>query len=351
MRQVISLAVSLSLVCLVSAQTSVPPLRSPGMPGTPGGGIPPAKMVPAEKSGLEKAIEAALKHNPDLRVAAAKVNEAEASLSRSRLQVTQKVVTAYQAVEVGKATVGIAQVTLERLRKLQKANTVAADEVAKAEQELAVAKGKLATAEADLNYLLGQSAHRPALGSNSYWGSNVLSGNLGDYRPTTLGGTNLSVPLTPPNWNTGTYLNNSNSTPYFYYALTPNTINAKANTQPSGDKIRKALDHCVTLKFSETPNRDALKLILKEAPGLHVQASLREPAWDEKLSANLIDMPLGAVLQLLEDSLGDHAIVVRGYGLLIVSKNHVPPGAVLLNEFWQGGVKSEKAPMPKQKPK
>ena len=95
------------------------------------------------------------------------------------------------------------------------------------------------------------------------------------------------------------------------------------------------------MKFADTPARDALKMIQKEAEGLHVQAALKDAAWNEKITATLTDVPLGAVLQLLEDTLGDYRTIVRGYGLLIVPQERVPPGAVPLGDFWQGGVKSE----------
>src|SRR5437588_11514314 len=46
-----------------------------------------------EHGSLEEALASALKNNPDIRVAESKVQEAEAELNRSRLQVTQKVVS------------------------------------------------------------------------------------------------------------------------------------------------------------------------------------------------------------------------------------------------------------------
>jgi hypothetical protein len=110
----------------------------------------------------------------------------------------------------------------------------------------------------------------------------------------------------------------------------------------AADKIRKALDRRITMKFSDTTARDALKMILKEAEGMHIQASVKDAAWNEKITATLTDVPLGAVLQLLEDTLGDYRTIVRGYGLLIVTPERMPVGAVLLADFWQGGVKSEK---------
>ena len=62
------------------------------------------KEAPA-KSKLEEMLQQALQNNPDLRVAAAKVGEAEAKLNRARLLVVQKIGAAYQAVEAQKAAV------------------------------------------------------------------------------------------------------------------------------------------------------------------------------------------------------------------------------------------------------
>jgi hypothetical protein len=323
MRQIISLAALLSLVGALSAQTPPTTTRPPRT------GIYGPNTPPTEKSGLEKAIEEALKNNPDLRVAVAKVHEAEAGLSRARLQVTQKVVNAYQAVELGNATVKIAQTGLERLRRLQKDKLAAAEDVTKAEQELAAAKSKLAAAEADLNYLLGKAASKTLPGSL----------NLGYYPPSTM----LLSRSADPRFSYNPHIVTTYPFPAQAYYSLHSTVrgNIPAAVVPSGDKIRKALDHRVTMKFNDTPARDALKMILKEAQGLHIQAALKDAAWDEKITANLTDMPLGAVLQLLEDALGKHRIVVRGYGLLIVSGEHLPTNAVLLSDFWQGGVKPE----------
>ena len=64
---------------------------------------PPAPK-PAQ-SKLEEMLEKALKDNPDVRLAAAKLAEAEAELNRARLQVVHQVATAYQAIEAQKAAV------------------------------------------------------------------------------------------------------------------------------------------------------------------------------------------------------------------------------------------------------
>src|SRR5271166_4465956 len=66
------------------------------------GGAPPNPKKPAEEkkpSALEELIAQALRDNPDVRVAEAKVREAEAELNRARLQAIQKVVAHQHTIE------------------------------------------------------------------------------------------------------------------------------------------------------------------------------------------------------------------------------------------------------------
>ena len=53
------------------------------------------------------------------------------------------------------------------------------------------------------------------------------------------------------------------------------------------------------------------------------------------MTAALTDVPLGAVLQLLQDVLPGHRVLVREYGLFIVPQEKMPPGAASLGEFWR----------------
>src|SRR6516164_866853 len=77
---------------------------------------PPAKEAPAQPKAekpvvptLEEMLTRALKDNPDVRVAEAKVREAEAELNRTRLQVTQKVIAVHKALEAQKGLVDLAE--------------------------------------------------------------------------------------------------------------------------------------------------------------------------------------------------------------------------------------------------
>jgi hypothetical protein len=330
----ISVAVVAALVGLASGQSKDPfggkekpkttssSNSSTGTSSTSGGS---GSVAQPAKSGLEKALDEALKHNPDLRVAAAKASEAEAVLTRARLQVTHKVVAAYQAVELAKATVKVATDQLERLKDLAKKIDRAElrEQITTTEQELAAAKSKLATAEADLNYLLGKPAKK------------LFKNTTGLERFGRHGGGAVAD------------FDNDGSLD-LYYALDGArrrrlTTFAGGEKSAAADKVRKALDRRISLKLSETPARDALKMIIKESGGIHIQASTKGDAiWDEKITADLKDVPLGAVLQLLEDTIG-YRIAVRSYGLLIATEGSIPRGAVMLADFWPGG-KSETKP-------
>jgi hypothetical protein len=117
------------------------------------------------------------------------------------------------------------------------------------------------------------------------------------------------------------------------------------------DKIRKALDRRIRLHFLNSTAESLLLNLQKECPEFHLRAAGPKAAWSEPITVDLKDVPLGAGLQLLEDALG-YGIAVREYGLLIAPRDRLPPGAVLLNEFWKGRATAEKpAPKTKSEPK
>ena len=65
------------------------------------------------------------------------------------------------------------------------------------------------------------------------------------------------------------------------------------------------------------------------------------------MTAALTDVPLSAVLQLIEDVVGQR-VVVRGYGLLIVPQDRVPPGAVPLGDFLRSAAPAADKPTGKR---
>ena len=94
-----------------SAQEKKPAANSNAAPSQ-------AKPGKAAEPTLEEMLNKALKDNPDIRVAEAKVREAEAELNRTRLQVTQKVLTFHHSRESQKALIKVAEEDLQRIQKL-----------------------------------------------------------------------------------------------------------------------------------------------------------------------------------------------------------------------------------------
>jgi hypothetical protein len=295
-----ALALLLSCVALALGQTA--PTR-----GKSGGKV---EKAPPAKSKLEEMLARALKDNPDIRVAAAKLGEAEAELNRVRLQVMQKVVTLYHTTELARTDVATAERALARMRALGKA--VSREELDAAEAALAAAKAKLAAVEAEVPYVTGKQPQMAAADTATLRGLLHLSrlqaaGALeGSFHDLATGG-KAGVQLAP-----------------------------RPVQGPIADRLRKALDAPVSLRVTEGGVGDVLDLLRKKEPALNIKF-VPSPSAPQKLSLELKDLPLGAALEYLEDSLPGYRILVREYGLLITPTDRVPPGAVSLHDFWKRG--------------
>jgi hypothetical protein len=294
-----ALIVLLLGVTLACGQSRAPDKKSEGTPKAPA------------KSALEEALSEALKNNPDLRVASAKLQEAEAELFRARLRVVQNVVAQQRAAEQARAAVKLASQELERMSR----NKGAIPEVAlrRAEAKLAEAKAALAGAESELAYLLGKAPRA---------GEKVKAGEL------------LQL-----HW----------SYRRFNLAHRARVLGQKFESPPApvkgamADKVRKALDRKVNYKFESLRLDEVVKAFQKDNPGIHFQLVFPKDS-SERVTATLTDVPFRAALQLLADSVPDYRIAVRDYGLLIAPKDKLPPGAVLLDDFGKGEAKADKKP-------
>lgn len=279
----------------------------------------PKSAVPAT---LDEMLAKALKDNPDLRVAEAKLREADAELNRTRLQVMQKVVLYYRNVEANKALVEHAEKDFEMYQKIYKNGTLSATEFNKAQGALQQAKMKLAEVEAELPYLLGQSQLRrdgvPVLSDIPQVGQLFSDGSV--RMPHFLA--DKSVPNER------------------YFEL------SKERSQPlqaaTAERIRKALDSTITVDFADTPLGDALEYFQHSLPN----ASLvrLNPAELEKHKINLKlngQVPLGAALQAIEDATGLR-FAVREYGIVVTAADKLPTGAMSLHSFWKNPPAEEK---------
>jgi len=204
---------------------------------------PPSKTsatpsTETKKSALELALEEALKNNPDLKVTAAKAAEADANLSRARLDVVRKVVTAYQAIEEMKAKLEETERRVAHLTKLRAMvkGAVTEDDYHAAQAYRAEYKAKLAAAEAELDYLIGKAKNRDM----------KLTVERDPVRDVLFRKENL--PLTKG---------------------------------PGADRLRKALEKKATLKFEGVSAKEALEALRKACSDIHIQASEKGEEWNE----------------------------------------------------------------------
>jgi hypothetical protein len=291
---------------------------------------------------LEEMLNKALKDNPDIRVAEAKVREAEAESNRTRLQVTQKVLAFHHSRESQKAIIKVAEEDLQRIQKLEANKAVSQEEVKQAQQRLSVSKAKLAEIEAEMPYLLGQQ-QRFAVGSAtiSPEGKWLISNTDGTVK---LWEAEID-PAKPSdiNWRTP-ILENSNFIDSAAIELLGQFKQSPKETGSIADKVRKALDTQVTIDYKQKTVHDILEDLKKKVPGLSIHDL-------SGASQNIIDMqidgpvPLRTALQLLEDSVTVRleggavervSFVLREYGLLFVPNGNLPPDAVHISNLSRG---------------
>jgi hypothetical protein len=274
-------------------------------------------------------LNKALKDNPDIRVAEAKVREAEAELNRTRLQVTQKVLAFHHSRESQKALIKVAEEDLQKIQKLEASKAVSQEEVKQAQQRLSAAKAKLAEIEGEMPYLLGQQ--HGAISSVSFSPDGKMT-SIYVETPVKLSDVNIGEAIAT------------------FHSLRPSgmagvmnspTKESDAPPKESGtmpfEKIRKALHTTVTVDYQEKPVGQILKDLEKKVPDLsfHAPGVLDFPV---TLKGSF---PLQAVLQLIQDTCWEldtnppteYGFAVREYGLLFAPDNRIPPGAIRLKDL------------------
>ena len=315
----------------------------------------PAKAAQSAEPTLEEMLNKALKDNPDIRVAEAKVREADAELNRTRLQVTQKVLIFHRSRESQKAIVKVEEDNLARVQKLNASAAVSAEDVKEAQQRLSASKAKLAEIEAEMPYLLGQQ-QRLAVSSVAFSpdGKRIYANGID-------GAVKLWDATTGKLINDPTNLNITEwQSPFLTQELQPyvnwNTLHSvdlglAKPAQEAGsivDKVRKALETQVTVDYKQKAVHDILEDLKKKVPGL----SIHDLSGISRVVITLqIDgqVPVRTALEMLEDTAsvmlntpGRVSFVLRDYGLLFAPNTSLPPDAVHISNLSRGGIKLTK---------
>lgn len=293
---------ALAVASVVWAQ---PPAKT-DPPGTKSGtktAEPPKKVADP----TDAAIAAALNNDAAMKIARAKLQLAEAELAQAKQAVTLRVITLKAQIESLKAE---RDASVERVR-LAEARVRTGQEPQAALVEVRITYEKviraLAIAEAELKLLTGDGTNTTAI---QYTDAFRLYGQ--------------------------------------YIALAHDKLliaqQGAAPVGPVSERIRAALDRPVSLKGT-FPVAAAVE-VLKDKAKFEVairglDAFRADIAFDDE------QLPLGALLQLIQDQTGLTAYV-REYGILFAKKESAPADAVTLTQFWKQKPTSEPAPAPKK---
>ena len=117
--------------------------------------FPEGPSLPALPKTLDEMLDLALRANPDILVAEAKLRQAQAELNQARLKVAKEVLSAYNQRRMQELTVKALREGLEDVRKRVSVGTSSTDEVRKAALAQAEAEAVLSAGVGTLQYLVG----------------------------------------------------------------------------------------------------------------------------------------------------------------------------------------------------
>lgn len=296
-----SLAASALFALAVLATTAT------GQP-QPGGPLPntlkkadPKPASPADRT--EAAIAAALAHDPDVKMAQAKIQLAEAELAKARQAATLKVLSLNARAEQAKSDVRAAEAKLRHVIELARTGIQPETEAGVAREKVEAAKAALAAAETELKLLTGGGAapHARAADPTALaWFAERLGAGQG------LDGlSGIEVE----------------------FLRTARSATVKG---PIPDRLRAALDKPVRLPKGQV----RFEGLMDAFADAGFDVSIRSPGGFPAFDSDGGELPIGAWLQLLQDESG-RTFYVREYGLLFADKKAAPPDAPTLTEFWK----------------
>jgi hypothetical protein len=323
--------------------------------------VDPAKPADKPKTApdsLESVIADAMKHNPDIRAAEAKMREAEIQLNKVKSEVLVAVTTQRELVKVAKETHQLTEEILTRKKQMRLENQLSYLELVASQIELQRSKAAVAELEATLHKLIGRvpGMNVPGTGvkTDPNWSNSDLYGHLP-----------LNSNLSWPNDTRFLleYANNKGTFAPFpmaniYSPVGPFT--PAASNSNMMEKIRTALDGTIKIeKETNAPIQKILETMLKKDGDRNVP--FRCLIKQEKADANVIlmpgELPVGAWIVAIEDYLQDQPHIVRfyvrEYGILVTTADRAPKDAIPVSEFWRRskGVERPKEEKPKEEKK
>jgi len=293
-----------------------------------------ANKKPADPT--DAAIAAALANDPDVKMAKAKIQMADAELAKARLAITQKVTLLKATIEQQKTSVEIATELYRLTEERSKAGVVPQTALLDARLALQRAQAALAAAEAEWKLLTGGALG--ATGAATDPQSDAVAAALRYLGAHTANDEAAAIAR--------------------FLALMEAARERNSIKGPIPERIRAALDKPVKLgaKGEKITFEKALEVFNKDA-GLDVSVrgtyptrpsvGAKNPDEVQNLPIQLTlegeELPVGAWFQLFEDNSVfprpggaiRYRFYVREYGLLISTTGSAPPDAPSLTEFWK----------------
>lgn len=258
--------------------------------------VPASAQAPAARQAsagaipsIEDMLATALKFNPEIRIAEAKLRDDEAELNRSRLLIMQKVIILHHTLQANRAAVEGAETKVQRLGELVRKGANQPAVLQEAQQELARARAKLDETRAELPYLLGQVSTR------------------------------LSTEVIRTESQIGARRAPKRSLPAAVAA-----------------KIHQALDTPIAVDYQDRSLDEVLKDLQAKVPGVAFQRNLvLTDLLPAKITLKLGQVPLGAALLALGDTIPGLRVIVRDYGILMTWEHQIPLEGIRLVDFWK----------------
>ena len=290
-----------------------------------------AEQAPQPGS-LEDLLSQALRNNPDIRVAEAKVREAEAELQRTRIATAQKMAVLHASIEIARKARDEAE---QRFRTTQRLYQTGKG----LESEEGMRTAKLAWERA-IHEVVKLESEMPAL-------LGKLPGKLGEDNKAQAGSAATQRAI---HWLQLMQLVEQDHIPFpdeigWYPPAEALVGSLRAReAAPKGtmaERIRKALDTPINGDYKGKPIAEIIKDFEKKLDGIAFRVAI-SPIPDRQMDINLGQVPLGSAIQAINDIIPDHRFVVRDYGILFTRKDWLPPGALLLHDFWKSDAGKDK---------
>jgi hypothetical protein len=246
--------------------------------------------------------------------------------------VAQKAVDLSHSINVSRKSCEEAKQRLANINNLHDAQAVAAEEVRGAKLTVEKYEAELAKLEAELAALLGKMPGK-AEAAKMRWEFPI--------QPPQSWAQEWVIPQqqfpnqanVPQSWKL--------SAPVFW----ADVADSRAPQGSMADKIRKVLETPITIQIAGETLTDLMQVLQKRAGAGIVFRNVANDrvVGSDRLPLDLKEMPLATVLQAIADVVENKVVfVVRDYGILAVDGDHLPPGALRVDEFMKRNAAKDK---------